>query len=188
MGGRFFIHLSLVASTAFAWIASMPPFNFGELAFLLFIPIFFWIYSEPDWKSLLRVGLFSSFFAWLGIFIWLRHVTLAGTLILALCLSLYTLLWLSYVRWLLPRIRDRAFLLRLFGFLGIAGFWVLLEYLRSFLIYGMPMSPLALTQWQKPVLLQLLAWTGHYGLSFFLIFFNHASFCIELFKYVFIFE
>ena len=88
----------------------MPPFNFGELAYLLFIPLFFWIYSEPDWKSLLRVGFFSSFFAWLGIFIWLRHVTLAGTLILALCLSLYTLLWLSYVRWLLPRIRDRAFL------------------------------------------------------------------------------
>jgi len=150
----------------------MPPFNFGELAYLLFIPLFFWIYSEPDWKSLLRVGLFSSFFAWLGIFIWLRHVTLAGMLILALCLSLYTVLWLSYVRWLLPRIRDRAFPLRLFGFLGIAGFWVLLEYLRSFLIYGMPMGPLALSQWQKPVLLQVLAWTGHYGLSFFLIFFN----------------
>ena len=31
---------------------------------------------------------------------------------------------------------------------------------------------LALSQWQKPVLLQVLAWTGHYGLSFFLIFFN----------------
>ena len=73
----------------------MPPFNFGELAYLLFIPLFFWIYSEPDWKSLLRVGLFSSFFAWLGIFIWLRHVTLAGMLILALCLSLYTVLWLE---------------------------------------------------------------------------------------------
>ena len=116
--------------------------------------------------------LLQFFFAWLGIFIWLRHVTLAGTLILALCLSLYTVLWLSYVRWLLPRIRDRAFPLRLFGFLGIAGFWVLLEYLRSFLIYGMPMGPLALSQWQNPVILQVLAWTGHYGLSFFLIFFN----------------
>lgn len=172
MGGRFFIHLGLVVSTALLWIGSMPPFNLGELAYLLFIPLFFWIYSEPDWKSLLRVGLFSSFFAWLGIFIWLRHVTFAGTLILALSLSLYTLLWLCYVRWLLPRIGNRAFPLRLLGFFGIAGFWALLEYLRSFLIYGMPMGSLALSQWQKPVLLQMVAWTGDYGLSFFLIFFN----------------
>ena len=172
MGRPFFIHLGLVASTAFCWIASMPPFNLAECAYLLFIPLFLWIYSEPDWKSLLRVGLFSSFFAWLGIFIWLRHVTYAGTLILALCLSGYFVLWLVYVRILLPRLRNRVFPLRLLGFFGIAGFWVLLEYLRSFLIYGMPMGPLALSQWQKPVLLQMLAWTGDYGLSFFLIFFN----------------
>lgn len=172
MGGRFLLHSGLIAFTAFSWIASLPPHNLGEFAYLLFIPLFVWIYREPDWKSLFWVGFLSSVFAWLGIFIWLRHVTVVGTLILALCLSLYTVLWLSYVRWLLPRIRDRAFPFRLLGFWGIAGFWVLLEYLRSYLIYGMPMGPLALSQWQKPVLLQMLAWTGSYGLSFFLIFFN----------------
>ena len=93
----------------------MPPFNFGELAFLLFIPLFFWIYSEPDWKALLRVGLFSSFFCLVGNFYLVApcylcryahlgfvpeslHLTLAGLCSLAIasdsrsCLS-STLVW-----------------------------------------------------------------------------------------------
>ncbi len=166
------IQALIVLLTGGFWIASMPPFNLGELGYVLFVPLLMWVYTKPSWRAVRWVAGLSSLFAWVFILIWLRHVTYIGTVLLAGCLSLYFILWLSYVRWVLPRLLHQSFLFRLLGFLGIAGTWVVCEWLRSILIYGMPMGPLALTQWQKPVLLQIAAWTGAYGVSFFLIFFN----------------
>ena len=162
----------LILLTAGFWISSMPPFNLGELGYVLFVPLFLWVYAKPSWRSVYWVAGLSSILAWVGIFIWLRHVTIIGTVLLAGCLSLYFILWLSYVRWTLPRLLHQSFPLRVLGFLGIAGAWVVCEWLRSILLYGMPMGPLALSQWEKPVMLQIAAWTGAYGVSFFLIFFN----------------
>lgn len=172
MFGKTLIQALIVLLTGGFWIASMPPFNLGELGYVLFVPLLMWVYTKPSWRAVRWVAGLSSLFAWVFILIWLRHVTYIGTVLLAGCLSLYFILWLSYVRWVLPRLLHRSFLFRLLGFLGIAGTWVVCEWLRSILIYGMPMGPLALTQWQKPVLLQIAAWTGAYGVSFFLIFFN----------------
>ena len=172
MFGKTLIQALIVLLTGGFWIASMPPFNLGELGYVLFVPLLMWAYTKPSWRAICWVAGLSSLFAWVFILIWLRHVTYIGTVLLAGCLSLYFILWLSYVRWVLPRLLHRSFLFRLLGFLGIAGTWVVCEWLRSILIYGMPMGPLALTQWQKPVLLQIAAWTGAYGVSFLLIFFN----------------
>ena len=172
MFGKTLIQALIVLLTGGFWIASMPPFNLGELGYVLFVPLLMWVYTKPSWRAVRWVAGLSSLFAWVFILIWLRHVTYIGTGLLAGCLSLYFILWLSYVHWVLPRLLHQSLLLRLLGFLGIAGTWVVCEWLRSILIYGMPMGPLALTQWQKPVLLQIAAWTGAYGVSFFLIFFN----------------
>ena len=172
MFGKAIIQVSLVLLTGASWIASMPPFNFGELAYVLFVPLLIWVSTKPSLRSVLCVAGLSSLLAWAGILIWLRHVTYIGTFLLACCLSIYFILWMSYVRWALPRLLHQSFVFRVFGFLGIAGTWVVCEWLRSILIYGMPMGPLALSQWQQPALLQIAAWTGAYGVSFFLIFFN----------------
>lgn len=172
MFGKTIIQVFLVLLTGGFWIASMPPFNLGELGYILFVPLLLWVYTKPSWRAVLWVAGLSSLIAWVGILIWLRHVTSIGTILLAGCLALYFIVWLSYVRWVLPRLLHQSFPFRLLGFLGIAGTWVVCEWLRSILIYGMPMGPLALTQWQKPVMLQVAAWTGAYGVSFFLIFFN----------------
>ncbi len=172
MSVKTLIQALIVLLTGGFWIVSMPPFNLGELGYVLFVPLLMWVYTKPSWRSVCWVAGISSLFAWVFILIWLRHVTFFGTALLASCLSLYFILWLSYVRWVLPQLLHQSFLFRLLGFIGIAGTWVVCEWLRSILIYGMPMGPLALTQWQKPVLLQIAAWTGAYGVSFFLIFFN----------------
>ena len=175
MFGKTLIQALIVLLTGGFWIASMPPFNLGELGYVLFVPLLMWVYTKPSWRAVRWVAGLSSLFAWVFILIWLRHVTYIGTVLLAGCLSLYFILWLSYVRWVLPRLLHRSFLFRLLGFLGIAGTWVVCEWLRSILIYGMPMGPLALTQWQKPVLLQIAAWTGAYGVSFFQTFYNLSA-------------
>jgi apolipoprotein N-acyltransferase len=172
MFGKILFQAFLVLLTAGFWIASMPPFNFGELGYVLFVPLLLWVCTKPTWRAVFWVAGLASILAWVGILIWLRHVTIIGTVLLASCLSLYFILWLSYVRWTLPRLLHQSFPLRVLGFLGIAGTWVVCEWLRSILLYGMPMGPLALSQWEKPVMLQIAAWTGAYGVSFFLIFFN----------------
>ena len=166
------IQTLLVLLTGCLWIISMPPFNSGELAYVLFVPLLIWIFTKPSWQSVIWVGSLSAFLAWVGILIWLRHVTYLGTVLLAGLLSIYFILWLVFVRWISPHLIHQSFPFRVIGFLGIAGTWCISEWLRTNLIYGMPMGPLALSQWQKPVLLQMAAWTGAYGVSFFLIFFN----------------
>ncbi len=150
----------------------MPPFDMGECAYILFVPLLIWLKMKPTYRAVIWVGLGSSFLSWISILVFLRHVTYIGTFLLAFFLSLYFIIWLCYTRWLLPKISQKHFVFRFLGFTAIAGLWVILEWLRSFLLYGMPMGPLALSQWQRPVLLQIGAWTGAYGISFFLIFFN----------------
>ena len=169
---RSTFEIVLVISTAFFWIACMPPFNYPELAYFLFVPLLIWFCTAPNKKSFLRVGILIGFCAWIGVLIWLRHVTWVGTILLSIILSLYFLLWATYTRYVMPRVYKRRLVVRLIGFLGISGCWVVLEYIRSILLYGMPMGPFALSQSGRPVVLQLAAWTGAYGISFFLIFFN----------------
>lgn len=48
----------------------------------------------------------------------------------------------------------------------------MLEWSRTWLFWGFPWAPLALSQWERPVVLQIAAWSGAYGVSFLLIFFN----------------
>jgi apolipoprotein N-acyltransferase len=66
------------------------------------------------------------------------------------------------------------FFLRLPVALGLAGLWVLLEWLRSWLFSGFPWLPLSASQWERPAMLQLAAYGGHYAVSFVLVFFNLA--------------
>ena len=166
------LHFFIILFTVCFWVGAMPPYNVSEAAYFLFVPFLIWVLSQPSKKQLWLTSLFCGFSAWFCILIWLRHVTWIGTTILSLILGIYFLIWILYVSVVIRNSINQTFIFRFFGFLGIAGSWVVLEYLRSFLLYGMPMGPLALSQWQRPAILQLSAWTGAYGVSFFLIFFN----------------
>ena len=161
----------LVLVTTGLCVSSMPPYNVAESAYVLFVPLLLWLSTSPNWKSVTVVGLCSAFFSWLLLFAWLRHVTYIGTIVLSFYLAFYGLAWIYFVRFLWPSMLKKGYVARTVGSLSVAGFWVLLEWLRSYMIYGTPMAPLALSQWQRPVILQVSAWTGAYGVSFFLIFF-----------------
>jgi len=169
--GRIWAGLVAVATVAL-WVCSIPPFAFAEAAYIAFVPLLIWIYSRPSPRATLLVGLGVGWLSWLIILIWLRHVTWIGTVALSGVLALLFLAWLTGARWLLPRLVERAFPIRLIGFAGVAGAWVLIEWARSWLLWGFPWAPLALSQWERPVVLQLSAWTGAYGVSFLLLAFN----------------
>ena len=158
--------------TALLWVLSIPPFKFAESAYIAFIPLVLWCYRQPSRRQCLAVAWGTGWVAWFAILVWLRHVTWFGTLLLSGVLALFFVAWMRMVRALLPGVAERAFLWRVIAFAGIAGAWVLLEWIRSWFLWGFPWAPLALSQWERPVTLQIAAWTGAYGVSFLIIFFN----------------
>ena len=161
--------------SAVLWIVSIPPFEFAEAAYVAFVPLLLWFASRPSWKATLLISFGTAFVSWLVMLIWLRHVTVFGTIALSAIEALIYLPWFVLARWIQGNVRAKAVLIRLLAFVGMAGAWVLLEWIRTWLFWGFPWAPLALSQWQRPVVLQIAAWTGAYGVSFMLVFFN---FCI----------
>lgn len=160
------------AASALLWVLSIPPFEFAEAAYIAFVPLLLWLYTRPRGKVFWLTSLGLGWGSWFAILVWLRHVTWIGTILLSGVLAGLFLLWVVFARFLIPRVDDRSFPLRAFGFAGLAGFWVVIEWLRTWLLWGFPWAPMALSQWERPVVLQIAAWTGAYGVSFLLIFFN----------------
>lgn len=168
----FFWGIASGLATAILWALSIPPFQFAESAYLAFVPIILWLYTKPPRRLCLWISLVAGWCAWFVILIWLRHVTWLGTVLLSGLMAGFFVIWILFARALLCRIAKRAFPLRVSAFAGLAGAWVVLEWLRSWFLWGFPWAPISLSQWERPVVLQIAAWTGAYGVSFMLIFFN----------------
>lgn len=158
--------------SACMWVLSIPPFGFAEAAYVAFVPVMLWCAAGPSRRSVFWVGLLCGWVSWFIILIWLRHVTWMGTLGLSGILAFLFLLWLLFAAWIWPQLTRAKFFVRVLGFSAIAGLWVVLEWARSWLFWGFPWAPLSLSQWERPVILQMGAWTGAYGVSFMLILFN----------------
>jgi len=159
-------------ATVLLWVLSIPPFDFAEAAYIAFIPLLLWLYTLPTKRSTVVVGLAVGWLSWFVILIWLRHVTWFGTIALSGLLGGLFVCWLLFARLLLPLLAVENVLMRMIGFAGLAGTWVVFEWSRTWLLWGFPWAPISLSQWERPVVLQIAAWSGAYGVSFLLIFFN----------------
>jgi apolipoprotein N-acyltransferase len=179
------IAFAVALSTGVLWALSFPPFDFAEAAYFFATPYLGWVlFRQPSWKSSLWVGAGASFLAWVVILRWLRHfpeqtlesgawfVGLLALAALAGVVALFGLAWFAAVRWVLPRVGMAPLGARLLAMLGLAGLWVVLEWLRGVVLTGFPWLVLAASQWERPLVLQVLSLTGSSGLSFTLILFN----------------
>jgi len=164
--------LIVAVLTIALFVLSFPPFDLPEAAYVFLFPFVFWAWFSPPWKWFLGTAVISACLSWLILLIWLRHVTVPGLLILSSILGLFFVAWLALLRWMMPGIEKKSLLERLIIFSGLSAFWVLMEGLRSVLFSGFPWLPLAASQWERLTMLQILSWTGAWGLSFLLIFFN----------------
>lgn len=167
-----FLAFFVSSLTAILWVLSLPPYDYAEAAYLAFVPILLWLYREPSWRTTICFSFLCACISWCGILIWLRHVTYGGTLALSSIMALYFVLWMCSARWLLPAVKRGPFWQRFSYLLALTAAWILIEWLRSWLFWGFAWAPLALSQWQRPVVLQIAAWTGSYGVSALLILFN----------------
>ncbi|MDR2981487.1 MAG: apolipoprotein N-acyltransferase [Puniceicoccales bacterium] len=162
--------------TAVAYVICTPGFDIFQMAWLWAIPMLLWSTTKPTWKSWLLVSFFAIWAAKIAILIWLRHIYpplgWIGLVLATAYFTLYPLAWLAFVRWLFPRTVGAAIHTRLVIQFGLAGAWVLLEWIQSWLFTGCPWVLMADTQWQNPLMLSLCAWGGPWGLSFAIMLFN----------------
>ncbi|MDP0500509.1 MAG: apolipoprotein N-acyltransferase [Verrucomicrobiota bacterium JB022] len=174
--------------TPLLWVLAFPPVGLEALAYVFLVPLALWAYTAPSWRRFGLVSFAAGFIAWVVLLSWLRHFTshldipawqrIGGAWLALLSLSAamaaYFTLWALSLRWLAPWCLGKAWWLRLFGLLGVAASWVVIEWVRGWFLSGFPWLPLAASQWRTPLVLQILPVTGYYGLSFLLLFFNLA--------------
>ncbi len=69
---------------------------------------------------------------------------------------------------------------------SLAGWWTILEWIRSWIFTGFPWNLAAATQWQNNSLIQICEFTGIYGVSFLVVLINiSAYFALRGFRYSF---
>ncbi|MEO0794900.1 MAG: apolipoprotein N-acyltransferase [Verrucomicrobiota bacterium] len=172
----WFIGIAATLGTAFLHFAAFPPLNVAEAGYIFALPMLLWAFGRPSRRRFITCTFLGSWLSWFVILIWLRHVYppwgWVGGLILSAVLALFPTAWFLIARKLLPDSPDKPFLRRVLLLGGIAGAWILLEWLRTWLLTGFPWLPLAASQWLRPAMLQSAEFAGFYGVSFILIFFN----------------
>jgi apolipoprotein N-acyltransferase len=160
---------------------AFPPYNQAWAVLLFLAPLVKWAFATPRWKCFLLTGFAAGCGAWFFILIWLRHIYppwgWLGLVLLSGYLALYLVGWLAAVRWAAPRLQGASRARRLLGLIALAGWWVVLDWLRGWLFSGFPWLPLAAAFWEFPILLQPIAWTGQWGISFLIVLFNLGLVC-----------
>ncbi len=171
-----------IAGKRFAWFVALvtpllvwltfPDSGYPECAFVFAVPALCWAARRPE-RRLYAWTLWATWtLAWLILLVWLRHVTLVGTVLLAAFLGAYTTAWFLAARWALPRAAGRSAWARIVVLVGLAGLWVVSEWVRSWLFSGFPWLTLAASQWRRPLMLGLCPYTGAHGVSFVLMLVN----------------
>ncbi len=170
--GWWLMPLAVLLGTALLTVVMFPPFDVPEAAYVFAVPAILWAYRRPSWKLYLGIVLGSQVLAWSIILFWLHHATWPGYVLLAPITGLWVGSWFVLVRWTMPRILGLPTINRLFAVAALSAAWVLIEWTRTWFLTGFPWLPLSASQWQRSAVLQVAAYTGAGGVSFFLILAN----------------
>ena len=167
--------LALIPMTA-AIILSRPAFDAYQAAWIAFTPALLWACAAPRRRLFATSTFLALWVAEIVSMVWLRHLyPPLGYIAIVLStayFALYPWLFLLAARAVIPLVRDAAFPARASASLGLAGLWVVFEWVRGHLFTGCPWMILGATQWKALPLLSLCAWTGPWAPSFILILFN----------------
>jgi apolipoprotein N-acyltransferase len=181
--GNSFWGLLASALTTACFISAFPPFDLPEMAYVALVPQLLWcIWLSPGWRPVACLSFLGGLVQWVVLLWWLRLFPdqvgvspvfgYAGVFALSATLALFSVGWALLARWVLVNVVSLDVGRRVLIMVGLAAFWVVLEWVRSWLLSGFPWLTLAASQWQRPLMLQILSLTGAWGLSFVLVLFN----------------
>ncbi|UDQ98093.1 apolipoprotein N-acyltransferase [Lentisphaerota bacterium WC36G] len=181
------ISLTVLLFSALLANLAFPEFNISILAFFTITPVFALTRNERYFKSAF-LGYFWSYWYCVMLIFWLREIHIASPFILALLLACFYLPVFLINPFLRRRILYPAKVLiagheavcqhqvawyrKTFYCLTLAAIWTICEWLRSWVLTGLPWNYLATTQWQNISFIQIAEYTGIWGISFIIAFFN----------------
>ena len=164
--------LGVFVMTVILTYIAFPPLNKGEAAYVLALPGVLWAFRRPAFKLYAITILSAHAVAWTALLWWLHNVTWPGLFLLGPFIGLLVGVWFLAVWWAIPRMYPHKAFVRILVVLGLAGLWVLNEWLRHVIFGGFPWLPLSVSQWQRPFILQVAAFGGGWAVSYALICFN----------------
>lgn len=184
--------LLVLALTGMALTTAFPGVNFQPAAWVCIAPLL-WLCADVSKRRAFAYGMTWGYFWSLTSTFFLREISIAIPFVFGAVLGVFIAVWAMLVpvvcRSLLvppevrvrgaaavaayPRYQVRDEILAMFT---LAAWWVILEWIRSWIFTGFPWNLLAATQWKNLNLIQICEYTGIYGLSFLVILVNIALF------------
>ena len=184
--------LLVLALTGMALTTAFPGVNFQPAAWVCIAPLL-WLCADVSKRRAFAYGMTWGYFWSLTSTFFLREINIAIPFVFGAVLGVFIAFWAMLIpvvfRSLLvppevrvrgaaavavyPRSQVRDEILAMFT---LAAWWVILEWIRSWIFTGFPWNLLAATQWKNLNLIQICEYTGIYGLSFLVILVNIALF------------
>lgn len=183
---NFFIRLAAVIASGLMVTFSIPPLNWSFLAFFALVPLFLAIYDRKPWVSFGYCFVFGLTWGFTS-FYWLREIEPVIPYLIAFPLAAYPAVWALFVPFLtrhilntpdnllkgeneaVPPAPSRLQWRKLLLAAVLAAGWCLIEWARSWVL---PWNYLSTAMWRTVPLIQICRFTGTYGISFLLVFFN----------------
>ncbi|MEW6067718.1 MAG: apolipoprotein N-acyltransferase [Nitrospirota bacterium] len=166
-------------------VLCFPKFDLFYLAWIALIPFLLSVYNKSP-KEAFKRGLFFGMPYFLGTLYWIYHsinhygglsfiVSIVIVILLCLYLSLYTGLFAILFSIAIKNTRLPALLIA-------PAFWVVLEFIRSYLFTGFPWASIGYTQYKFLPVIQIADITGINGVSFLIVAVNSAIVDLFLIK------
>ncbi len=147
-------------------VLAFPTTDYWLFAFFGLVPLLLVLDGKKNSHAFL-LGFFTGIIFFAGTMYWLGHVTVPGTIILILYLSLYfgffALGYTAYTRWRV-----------LWKLLLLPSLWVVLEFIRGHLFSGFGWLYLGHSQSKNLAVAQMADIVGVEGISFFLFMINFS--------------
>lgn len=158
-------------------VLCFPTIDLYGLAWIALVPFLLSLYDKHP-KQAFTIGILFGVTYFFGTLYWIYHsvnhyggVSFVASIVTVLLLCLYLSLYTGTFAFLF----SLAIKTTRFPALFIAPvFWVVLEFLRSYIFTGFPWSSIGYTQYQFLPAIQFTDITGIYGISFFVVSVNGA--------------
>ncbi|MEW6418564.1 MAG: apolipoprotein N-acyltransferase [Nitrospirota bacterium] len=166
-------------------VLCFPTIDLFFLAWIALVPFLLSLYGKKS-KEAFKAGLFFGIPYFFGTLYWIYHsinhygnIPFVTSIVIVILLCLYLSLYTGIFAFLFSMTIKTSRLPTLFV---APVFWIVLEFLRSYLFTGFPWSSIGYTQYKFLAAIQISDITGIYGISFLVVAVNGAIADIFLIK------
>ena len=158
-------------------VLCFPTLDLFLIAWIALVPFLLSLYDKKP-KQAFKAGFFCGIPYFFGTLYWIYHsinhfgnIPFIASILIVFLLCLYLSLYTGFFAFLFSiTIRNT----KLPALLIAPAFWVVLEFLRSYILTGFPWSSIGYSQYKFLTIIQIADITGIYGVSFLVVAVNGA--------------